>query len=95
MKNIIVCILILIGFEVAAQACDSLEVRRDGDQIVCYRYEKKLSLDAVKERYARYKPDMVILNVPDAIGESEAQRVVDVIEKEGFKVVRVARPEKK
>jgi biopolymer transport protein ExbD len=95
MKKLILTLMSLTAIGVAAYACDSLEVRRDGKQIVCYRFEKRLTLDDVKKRYERYKPDTVVLNVQDTVAESEAQSVVDLIQKEGIKDVRVAKPEKK
>jgi hypothetical protein len=95
MKKLILTLISLTAIGVTAHACDSLEVQRDGKQIVCYRFEKRLTLDDVKKRYERYKPETVVLNVHDTVAESEAQRVADVIQKEGIKDVRVSKPEKK
>lgn len=95
MKKLILTLLSLVSLSTAAHACDSLEVRRDGKQIVCYRDEKRLTLDDVKKRYERYKPEDVELIVKDGVGESEVRRVVDVIKQEGIKRVWVEKPEKK
>ncbi len=95
MKKLILIFLSLTCIWGVAHACDSLEVRQDGKQVLCYRDAKALTLAEVKQRYEKYKPEMVVLNVQDKVSEKNVQKVVSVIQKAGIKEVRIAKPEKK
>ena len=89
MKKLILTILGLVSVCATVSACDTLEVRRVGASIVCYRGDRALSLAEVQKRYAKWKPDVVVLSVCGKISDKEMEQVVSVIKKDGVEKVSI------